>query len=394
MSGVLKGIRVLDFGRYIAGPYCAAMLADFGAEVIRVEKVDGSEDRFVPPVTDRGDGALFMQMARNKKGMTLNPMKPEGREIVKKLVATADVVIANLPPQTLQAMGLDYDSLRAIKPDIILTTTSAFGSKGPYSHKLGFDSIGQAMSGAMFMSGYPDQPIKAAATYVDFGTALFSTVGTLVALMERDRSGMGQQVETSLFGTAIAFVNSILIEEGVTGVNRVASCNRGQTAAPADTFRTRDGWVLLSTVGQSQFERWARLMGEDHWLTDPRFKDDISRGNNSVIISDRMAAWCAGRTTGEVLDALEAAGIPAGPVLSPRQVLDDPHVHAAEYLKMIAYPGMPHAAPVSDTPVRLSRTPAGIHHRPPTLGEHTEQVLGELGYTHAEIAELRQKRVV
>ena len=145
MSRVLEGIRVLDFGRYIAGPYCATLLGDMGADVIRIEKVDGSEDRFLSPVTENGDGAMFMQLARNKRGLTLNPMKPAGREIVKKLVATADVVVANLPPDTLKAMGLDYESLSAIKPDIILTMISAFGRGGPYSNRVGFDGLGQAM---------------------------------------------------------------------------------------------------------------------------------------------------------------------------------------------------------------------------------------------------------
>ena len=147
MSEVLKGIRVLDFGRYIAGPFCATLLGDLGADVIRIEKVDGSEDRFLSPVTEDGAGALFMQLARNKQSLTLNPMKPEGREIVKKLVATADVVVANLPPDTLEALGLDYESLTAIKPDIILTMISAFGRGGPYSNRVGFDGLGQAMSG-------------------------------------------------------------------------------------------------------------------------------------------------------------------------------------------------------------------------------------------------------
>ena len=187
MTQVLKGIRVLDFGRYIAGPYCGTLLGDMGAEVIRIEKVDGSEDRFLSPISDKGDGGLFMQLARNKKCLTLNPMKPEGREIVKKLVKTADVVIANLPPDTLQAMGLDYESLKATKPDIILTTVSAFGRGGPYANRVGFDGLGQAMSGAMYMSGTPDQPVKAYPPYIDFGTASLSAFGTMAALFERQR---------------------------------------------------------------------------------------------------------------------------------------------------------------------------------------------------------------
>ena len=191
MSKVLEGIKVLDFGRYIAGPYCATLLADLGADVIRIEKVDGSEDRFVSPVTETGDGAMFLQLGRNKRGLTLNPMKPEGREIVKKLVATADVVVANLPPDTLSAMGLDYESLTQIRPDIILTMISAFGRGGPYSNRVGFDGLGQAMSGNMFMSGTPDQPVKAYAPFVDFGTASLSAFGTLAALYERQKTGEG-----------------------------------------------------------------------------------------------------------------------------------------------------------------------------------------------------------
>lgn len=394
MKGILEGIRVLDFGRYIAGPYCATMLADFGADVIRIEKIDGSEDRYVPPVSSHGDGALFMQTARNKKGLTLNPVKPEGREIVRRLVATADVVIANLPPQALKSMGLDYESLKAIKTDIILTTPSAFGPKGPYSHKLGFDGIGQAMSGAMYMSGHGDVPVKTAATYVDYGTALYSTIGTLIALMERNRSGKGQKVETSLLGTSIAFVNSILIEQSIIKTDRTASGNRSQTAAPSDTFRTKDGWVLVATVGQPLFERWVKLMNEDSWLIDSRFKNDLSRGNNAEVISKRMANWCEERSSDEVLAALESASIPAGPVLSPQQVLDDPHVQAAGYLKMLDYPDMSSSAPVSETPIFMSETPVGIRHRAPTLGEHTEQILVELGYSLDEINSFRQKRVV
>ena len=190
MAGILEGIRVLDFGRYIAGPYCATILADLGAEVIRIEKVDGSEDRFNAPISENGDcGATFAQMGRNKRGLTLNPRTQEGRKIVGELVKTADVVVANLPPQTLESMALDYESLKTIKADIILTTNSAFGSGGPYSDRVGFDGIGQAMSGAMYLSGWPDQPQKIYPPYVDFGTALYSALGTMAALMERDRTG-------------------------------------------------------------------------------------------------------------------------------------------------------------------------------------------------------------
>lgn len=393
-NDVLSGIRVLDFGRYIAGPFCASLLADLGADVIRIEKLSGSEDRFLSPVTPQGDGALFMQMGRNKRGMTLNPMKAEGREVVRRLVATADVVVANLPPETLKAMGLDYESLCQIRPDIILTLITAFGSGGPYSDRVGFDGLGQAMSGAMYMSGTPGQPTKSYAPFIDFGTASLSAYGTMAALYERQKTGRGQVVEASLFSTALTLMNGTTIEQDALSLNRQATLNRSQTSAPADTFRTRDGWVLVQSVGGPLFERWVQLMGEPHWLEDPRFKDDISRGDHGEIISERLARWCAERTSAQVLEEMEAARLPAGPVMSLQDVLDDPHVAAAGLFQRVDYPGLQKPAPVMTPPVKLSATPASIRQRPPTLGEHTDSILTELGYSKAEITALREARAV
>jgi crotonobetainyl-CoA:carnitine CoA-transferase CaiB-like acyl-CoA transferase len=365
-----------------------------GADVIRIEKVDGSEDRFLSPVSENGDGAMFMQLARNKRSLTLNPMKPAGREIVKKLVATADVVVANLPPDTLKAMGLDYESLSAIKPDIILTMISAFGRGGPYSNRVGFDGLGQAMSGNMYMSGTPEQPVKAYAPFIDFGTASLSAFGTMAALFERQKTGKGQIVEGALFNTALTMMNATAIEQNAIQVNRVATLNRSQTSAPADTFKTRDGWVLVQSVGGPLFKRWADLMGEDHWLEDPRFKDDISRGDHGEIISERLAKWCAVRSSEEVLAAMEEARLPAGPIMSPQEVLEDPHIEAKGLFQAIDYPGLDKPAPIMQTPVELSETPGEIRHRAPTLGEHTDSIMRELGYQQAEIDELRAQRII
>src|SRR5262249_17366163 len=232
MAGVLEGIRVLDFGRYIAGPYCAALLAEQGAEVIRIEKREGSEDRFQAPVAETGEGALFLQMNRNKLGLTPDPMRPEGQEVVRKLVATADVVVANLPPQTLAAMRLDYESLKAVKRDIILTTVTAYGRGGPYSERVGFDGVGQVMSGAVYMTGEPDGAYGGQVPWVDFGTALHCAFGTMAALMARRATGEGQWVEGALLATAVTFANALLIEQAVIQPDRVPTGNRGQTAAP------------------------------------------------------------------------------------------------------------------------------------------------------------------
>jgi crotonobetainyl-CoA:carnitine CoA-transferase CaiB-like acyl-CoA transferase len=394
VNDVLAGVRVLDFGRYIAGPYCAALLGDLGADVIRVERRGGGEDRWVAPVAPDGVGALFLTMNRNKRAMTLDPACQEGREIVKKLVATADVVVANLPPEVLRSLALDLDSLRRVKPDIILTTVTAFGAGGPWSHKHGFDGVAQLMCGSTYLTGTPEQPMRASVAWVDCGTASLAAFGTLAALMARGKTGRGQKVEGALLRTAVAFNNSTLVEQQVIQVNRMATMNRGQTAAPSDMFRTKDGWIIAYAIGNPMFVRWAKLMGEDHWLTDPRFKDDEARGDHGEIVSKRMSEWCAGLTTAEALSALEAAKIPAGPLYSPQQALEDDHIRTAGLLRDTEYPGAPRPVPLAPTPVDLSETPGRFRRHAPTLGEHTDAILSELGYRPEDIAGLKTRGVI
>ena len=396
MAGVLDGVRVLDFGRYIAGPFCAALLGDLGAEVIRIERLGGGEDRPFIPVGagPEGGGAMFLAMNRNKLGMTLDPATPKGREIVRRLVATADVVVANLPPAVLRALALDLDSLRQVKPDIVLTTVTGFGAGGPLSHKHGFDGIGQAMSGAAYLSGTPEQPIAIKLPWVDFGTACLSAFGTLAALIERGKTGRGQKVEGALLRTAIAFANATLIEEALTGVDRVATLNRGFNAAPADIYRCTDGWIITTVIGPAMFRRWARMIGEEYWLADPRFADDQARADHGEIVSARMSKWCGERSCAEALAALEAANIVAGQLYSPQQALDDPHIRAARLLEEKPHPALSGTYPLAPTPIELSETP-GTYRRPaPLLGEHTHEILSRLGYAAAEIAALRAERVI
>src|SRR3989441_1747981 len=393
-EGVLAGIRVLDFGRYIAGPYCAALLADLGADVVRIERRGGGEDRWVAPVSDDGSGAMYLVMNRNKRAMTLDPACPEGREIVRKLVAGADVVVANLPPEVLRSLSLDLESLRLTKPDIILTTVTAFGAGGPWSHKHGFDGIGQTMSGGAYLTGTPEQPLRAAVAWVDCGTASLAALGTLAALMARQKTGRGQKVEGALLRTAVAFNNPTLVEQQVIKADRIATVNRGQTSAPSDLFRTKDGWIIAYAIGGPMYKRWAQLMGEPHWLTDPRFEDDLARGDHGAIISERMSRWTAERTTEQALAELEKVQIPAGPLYSPQQALEDAHIRAAGLLTDTDYPGLPRPAPLAPTPVDLSETPGRFRHRAPQLGEHTDAILGELGYSTDDIKQLRAENVV
>ena len=394
MSGILEGVKVLDFGRYIAGPFCGALLADYGAEVIRIERVSGSEDRYVTPVTKDGQGAMFLQLNRNKMGLTLNPTKDKGREIVRRLVESSDIIIANLPEQTLKSMGLDYDDLKLINPGIILTSNTAFGTTGPYAERVGFDGVAQAMSGAMDMTGQPDQPTKAYAPYVDFCSASLAAFGTLLAYLEKQKTGRGQRVQTSLLQTALTTTNSLLIEQEILNVNRVASMNRAQTSGPSDTFKTKDGWILVQTVGGPLFERWVNLMGEDDWLTDERFKDDLSRGENGELISARMSDWCAERTSQEAIQALESSRIPVGEVLKAKETLNEEHIlKKGSFIKM-KYPTMDKEYSVVGPAIELSENPGQIKTRSPELGEHNIEILSGLGYTQEDIEQFKIDRII
>lgn len=385
MSTRLEGIRVLDFGRYVAGPYCATLLADFGADVIRIESPGGGDDRYVVPVSETGEGALFMQINRNKRGIELDPKSVRGRELMQRLIASADVVIANVPDSALAKMGLDYETLRDIRPDIILANISSFGPTGPWSDKPGFDSIGQAMCGSAYLSGPGEVPYRTPITWVDHAAALYAAFGVMTALFEREKTGKGQQVTTNLLSAAMAFSSTYLTEQAMTERDRSAIGNRSFVNGPTDTFRTQDGWIVTQVVGQAIFKRWTALMNEPEWLSDPRFATDQLRGDNGAILSERMQRWCEQRSTGEALDELAAANIPAGPVLSPREVLAHPQVEAMDLFQLTATSGDTATVPLMKTPITLSDTPADIRRGPPAVGQHREEVLRELGYSEAEI---------
>jgi len=394
MSGVLEGIRVVDFCRFVSGPFCTALLADMGADVIRIDKVGGSEDRFTGPITPDGTGAAFLQLNRNKRSLTLDPAHPAGREVVRRLVAHADVVAANMPADSLGAMGIDYATLRDIKPDIILMNITGFGSKGPYADRVGFDGIAQAMSGSTYLAGPPGQPVKSNAPYADYGTAFLAALGTVGAILHRHRTGEGQVVECSLLGTALTLSNPAIIEQVTRGLNRQGVFNRSCNSAPSDIFRTQDGSVILQIVGEPMFRRWCRLLEVTEWIGDPRFASDAARVVNFEVLHAKMAEWAVCRTTEEVISAMQRARIPCGPVLTPQQAFEDPHLQAVGFWKNVDYPGFEQEIPLASPPVDLSASPLTIRMRPPTPGEHSDEILLELGYTVREIDEMRAQSVI
>ena len=400
MPGPLDDVRVIDFGRYIAGPFCAALLGDMGAEVIRVEKRDGREDRTLVSLAENDDGspregAMFLQMNRNKKSLTLDPMCDAGREVVRRLVQIRRRCRRQPAGRNAEGDGPRLSKVSApFNPRAILAVVSAFGLEGPYAARVGFDGVAQAMSGAVWFAGTPEQPVRAAAPWVDFGTASLLALGVVSALRARETTGRGQLVEGALLRTALTFFSPTLIEEEVLKINRQPTLNRSQTAGPSDIYRTKDGWITVAVNGDPLFRRAARLIGATDWLDDPRFASDKARGDHGEIISARVGAWVAERSECRS-DRRIRSGTRAG----------RPGQHAARGARRSACSAPAIFSPRSTFPASARRpspprrssftaTPGEVRNRPPLLGEHSDQILHELGYSPAEIDALKQEGAV
>lgn len=392
MTGILEGTRVLDFGRWIAGPYCAHILASFGADVVRVERPKGEDDRYLMPVTAHGEGAQFLQCNGGKRSLSLAMTSDAGRAVMRRMIEQADVVIANYSPSGLKHFGLDYETLKAINPGIILASAAAYGSTGDLAERIGFDGVGQAVSGAIYLTGESGKPYRAATAPIDFSTSLSLAYGTLAAIIGKMKTGEGAHVEASLVGTSLNITNQILMEEATGFRHREPTGNRSPMSGPSDIFRARDGWFIAQVIGQKVFARWCKLVGREDLLDDPRFANDDLRGENGEELSAIMQSWSAGRTRDDCIETLNKASIGCGPVLSPAEVMGGAMGLRETYMQDIPFPGS-NPVPVVPPPARLSHGSTQMA-RPPLLGEHSEAVLADYGFSQDEIEALRKEGTI
>ena len=394
MAKVLEGIRVLDFGRFIAGPFGGTLLGDMGADVIRVERPGGEEDRTIGPLTVNDVGMRFIALARNKKCITLNLQSPQGREILAKLVKLSDVVLGNYPYGVMEDMGIDYKTLSKINPSIIVSQVSGFGQEGPYARRTCFDMIGQAMSGAISINGFPNNPpLKAQTPYVDYATATFSALGIMFALYHRERTGEGQMVDVSLFQTAVTYMLVPINEYMARGIVRKQVGNASYYTL-SDTYRTKDGWVLIAVIGRYIWRRFAKTLGRPDLTDDPRFNSDPGRADNYDQLQPIIAKWMADKTTDEVMKLLEEARVPCGPVFDYTRLPDDPHVKYHKMLVDLDYPGAG-KVPLHAPPIKLSKTPGQIRFRAPLLGEHNGEIYcGMLGYSRQDLETFSKEGII
>ncbi len=397
MTGPLDGIRVLDLGRFIAGPFCGMLLADLGAEVIRVERPGGGQDRFLGLMSPAGSSFGFSNQNRNKRGITLAfERNDRAKEILHQLIHQSDVIVENFSPSAAEAIGITYDKLRVVKEDIVFAHVSAFGPTGPYSHRLGFDQIAKAMSGAMSVSGFPGTPpTREQVPHIDYMTACLTTIGILSALYHRQATGEGQMVDTALLQTAITLMAPIIGEYETLGLKRVQAGNRGFWTGPSDLYQTKDGrWVMLAIITDSIWRRFCRSIGREDLADDERFGSDFKRFEHREIVDPVVAEWVAGQTADEVITAAEKIPIPCGLCHEQTEVAGNPHIQEREMLHQVPLPDGG-TMPVTGRPVRLSKTPTSIDRSFPEVGEHNREVYGGLlGYSDDDITRLIQDGVI
>lgn len=389
-SGPLVGMRVLDMAHVMAGPTCARMLADMGADVVKIEKADGGDDtrKFLPPDI-KGESAAYMMMNRNKRGVVLDLKKPGGRETLKRLVKTADVLIENYRHDTLDKLGIGYEDLKKINPGLIYCAISGFGRSGPYSDQGGYDLIAQGMSGLMSITGEAPgrQPVKVGAPACDITSGILGAMGVCAAYAHKLKTGQGQFVDTSLFeaGITLTYWQSAICL--ATGVSPGPMGSAHPLNTPYQAFKTKDGWMNVGASNTKMYPQLCNLLGCPELATDPRYKIGLDRMNRLDEFIAELSPYFLKKTTAEWLVELEKVGIPSGPVLSIGEMLVHPQTTARDMVPTVEHPVAGKVGTIG-LPVKFSETPGAVQRPSPLFGQHTHEVLLEAGFSEAEISAL------
>ncbi len=391
-SPALSRFRVLDLTRVRSGPTCVRQLADFGADVIKIEPTPGSD-----PSTEifgsRHDYEM-QNLHRNKRSMTLNLKEARGKEIFMKLVAWADVVVENYRPDVKARLGIDYESLRKVNKRIVLASLSGFGQDGPYVERGGFDQIAQGMSGIMSVTGFPEEgPTRVGGAICDVMMGYQCAFGIAAALLERETSGEGQWVQTDLLNAGTSLIDFQVARYLFKGDVAKQGGNDHPSTMPVSSYRTKDGYINIAASGDSIWKRLCKVLGRDDWLAMPEFSSDPLRVKNRKALNEALNTVLAARTSAEWIEALNAASVPCGPIYNMDQVFEDPQVKHLGIAARAKHPILGEIK-MQNQPVKLSRTPGTVAVTTPELGEHTDEVLASIGYSKTDIAGLRDGKVV